>query len=131
MRRLLWLLALLPLLLTGCFLPPGVQLIVGGDANYYDAPSRTVALAPDQPVAIMAHEACHAHQHQMILEKDPASRNLWGYFSTSEGMSYMALTGQTPPEATLEDAAWACAWWYLDQSRLTPAESTWAAQWLH
>jgi len=130
MKRLLWLLALLPLLLTGCLLPPGLHVIVGGGANYYDAPSRTVALAPGQSAGIVAHELCHAHQHEMVLEKNPASDNLWLYFGTSEGMAFLALRNQAPSADALEDAAWVCAWYYVDPSRLTPIALSWAETWV-
>jgi len=130
MKRLVWLLVLLPLLLTGCLLPPGVHISVGGGANYYDAPTRTIALASNQPVAIQAHEACHAHQHEMVLEKNPTSDNLWLYFGTSEGMAFLALRNQAPSEGALEDAAWVCAYYFTDPSRLTPDALAWAEEWL-
>jgi hypothetical protein len=121
----------LALLLTGCIaLPPGLHVTVGGDANYYDAPTRTIALAPDQPMAIWAHEACHARQHEKILERDPASDNLWLYFQTPEGVSFLSASSQVPSGAVLEDEAWVCAWYYVDPSRLTSGGLAWAQEWL-
>ena len=143
MKR-LWLVAIIPLLLTGCLpVPSGLSVHVsvdgcvgdgsyctGAPANYYDAPTRAVVLAPDQPIEILVHEICHAHQHAMVLEKNPDSCNLWLYFGTTEGMSYLTYTGQTPSEATLEANAWVCAWWWLDRGQLTPAELAWAEEYL-
>ena len=123
-------LAALALLLVGCVLPPGLHVTVGGNSNYYDAPSRTVALAPGQSLGIVAHELCHAHQHEMILQKDSASDNLWLYFGTSEGMAFLALRNQAPSVDALEDAAWVCAWYYVDPDRLTPTGLAWAGEWL-
>jgi hypothetical protein len=77
----------------------------------------------------MAHELCHAHQHEMILQKDPTSNDLMAYFSTSEGQSYMTLTGQMPSEATLEDNAWVCAYYLLGQPQ-DPARERWAEEYL-
>jgi hypothetical protein len=144
-KRAFWLLALVPLLLTGCILPPGLQVIVSTDgctsngecwhggaspSNYYDAPSRAVVLYPDQPVQIVAHELCHAHQHAMVLAKDPASNDLMAYFGTSEGMAFLALRNQAPSVDALEDAAWVCAWYYVDPDRLYPNALAWAQEWL-
>lgn len=144
MKRLFWLLVLVPLLLTGCILPPGLQVIVstngctssgtcwqgGSPSNFYDAPSRTVVLYPGQPVQIVAHETCHAHQHEMVLEMSPASNDLMAYFGTSEGKAFLTASGQAPSTDALENAAWVCAYWYVDRGRLTPMGLAWAEKWL-
>ena len=136
------LLALLPLLLTGCFLPGLVIRVdpngclangdcMGAGTNGYNAETRTILLSPDAPVAVLAHELCHAHQHQVVLEglhKEP-DNTLRTWYLTAEGQDYLKL-GEPVRESPLEDAAWVCAWYYLDPSNLTLAELSWAERWL-
>jgi hypothetical protein len=146
MRKLL--LTLLPLitLLTGCTrLPEGLRIIESPDsclpdhsycatsgASAYQPRTRTVILGPNWTLQVLAHELCHARQHQVVLDslhKEP-SDSLQEYLMTAEGQDYLRMGGSAPAGMPLEGAANACAWWYLDKNNLTPAELAWAEKWL-
>ena len=157
-------LAALALLLTGCIaLPAGLQVYVsengctpegvcpyGGQsqANYYYSPTRTIVLAPQQGTFILIHEACHAHQHQVVLDaKMPSTVDLNKWYLTSEGQAFMAATdwsrdacgafynpapspwGYVSDWTPIEDAANTCAVWLLGMALDGPREE-WAERWL-
>ena len=127
---------LLGLASVGCMsLPAGVSVRVtddgcnsqgvcpwGGDdpRNWYDAGTREIILAPGQSLKVLAHEGCHAHQHQVILTEAGEPRpNSHGWFEllewldTTEGIEYAAAIVGLPPlqahgNILLEDFAEAC-----------------------
>jgi len=101
----------------------------GQPKNWYDAASREVVVAPNQSLKVWAHEACHAHQHQTILDEtgqepvqvsssfNPAVRiaDLHEWVATSEGVAYAAVVEQAGANGwgahyapLLEDFAEAC-----------------------
>jgi hypothetical protein len=145
MRKLLLILLPLTTLLMGCVLPYGLRVYVDlnsclpdgsycatSGASAYQPRTRTVILGPNWTLQVLAHELCHARQHQVVLDslhKEP-SDSLREYLMTAEGQDYLRLGGSAPAGMPIEGAANACVWWYLDRSNLTPAELTWAERWL-
>jgi len=157
-------------LMAGCLsLPDGLQVTVSPDgctpdrsycmgrpANYYYPPTRTVVMAPGQGLPQTAHEVCHGHQHEVILEatgREP-DITLSPWYTTAEGAAFLAATGwradggtgdygptfypnETPWDFlgfnALEDAAWTCSKYLTDPEDLrarSPERYAWAAEWL-
>jgi hypothetical protein len=156
--------------LTGCLaLPEGLTIHVsengclpdgtcpyGGKApaTFYWAPTRTIVAAPNQGKSTLAHEACHAHQHEMILEDlghEPSNVDLRDWYETAEGKSFVETTGWKstsvsgqPPTWTgshpwsylsnanpIEDFANTCSRFLVDPQGLTgldPVRSAWAQE---
>ncbi len=131
-----------------------------GVVAWYNARGREVVLArqPNSSVvsvtgevtmSSVAHELCHGHQHQQVLESGWANPNdIQHWLDLPEGRAYTAATGwrlegstwtktgrgiygQTTP---IEDYAVACAVWYLsgpdELKRLYLESTSFAAQWL-
>jgi hypothetical protein len=100
----------------------------GEPRNWYDAGTREIVLAPGQSLKKLAHEACHAHQHQTIIDAvgeasvSPASGfyDLREWLDTSEGIMYAkVVVGLEPLDphgiVLLEDFAEACGRFLTDQ----------------
>lgn len=161
MRRLMLVGAALPVLLAACAgLPEGLNFYVSQDGclpsgecpygapsafgrNYYWSPTRTVVLASGAAGVTVAHETCHAHQHQMILEdlgREPSNVNLEEWYETGEGRDWLAqgfefdqVWHRTTNPNALEDNANTCAYFFLKPDELrqiSPERFAWAEEWL-
>lgn len=112
---------------------------------YYFAPTRELvvppmdALPPATALKIEAHELCHSHQHETILEEtsaEPRDLTLHEWISTSEGIAYQAVVEAHPRPAewnlsidnTLEDFAEACARYLTDYQQQEPARDQFFAE---
>lgn len=120
------LLALLCLLASGCMrVPAGLHVIVTDQpetycrqrVNCYLPSQRAIVVVPDQSIKLWAHEACHAHQHQTVLDAGlTASDDLHEWYGTAEATAYRAVAEAAPVPAEwnlsaptlLEDFAEAC-----------------------
>lgn len=120
-------LALTALLGVGCMsVPAGTTILVTDNpevlcnqrVNCYHAPSRTIVMVPGQSLKTLAHEGCHAHQHQTVLEelgREPRA-DLTDWYKTSEAAAYAAVVEASPrpddwklsADNLLEDFAEAC-----------------------
>ena len=126
-------------------------------ATYYYPPLREIVAAPNQGASTLLHEACHAHQHQVILTetgKEPTI-NLREWLATAEGTAFITATGWQPDGGTsqwgptyyptktpwawlsvqspLEDAANTCSLFYRDPDELeqrSQARYNWAMRFL-
>jgi len=108
----------------------------GKPHNWYDAASREIVVAPGQSLVVIAHEACHAHQHQVILDetgKEPAQvvssfnadaqmADLREWLTTTEAIAYTAVREVAGPApwgdygiVLLEDFASSCGRFLTDQ----------------
>lgn len=122
---------------VGCIkLPPGLRVYLsedgcntqgtcpwGGDEprNWYDVENREIVISPNQTLKVLAHEGCHAHQHQVVIEAVGEARadsvtgfyDLREWLDTTEAKEYAATIAGLPPIQThgiilLEDFAEAC-----------------------
>jgi hypothetical protein len=131
-----WLLLVcLSVLSASCMaLPRGVRVFVsdrgctsdgvcplgnGHPCNFYYPPTREIVIEPGQSCHVVAHELCHAHQHQVILDetgREPSDLTLKEWYDTAEAAAYQrAIAGHPRPEdwhmsadTLLEDFAEAC-----------------------
>jgi hypothetical protein len=120
MKRLIVPLAMIGILFTGCMsVPSGVHLYVtdtgctsqgfcpwadGQVHDFYYAPTREIVVAPGQSIKVEAHELCHAHQQETIIEEtghEPRGLTLQDWLDTSEGRAYAAVV-----EANVRPASW-------------------------
>lgn len=103
-----------------------------GDSGYrqfYYAPTREIVVVVGQPLKVWAHEACHAHQHQAILDetgREPVGLTLAEWQTTDEGVAYAAaIAGWPRPDwyaiannySLLEDFAEACGRYLVQDPR--------------
>lgn len=115
---------------TGCTTSGTCPWADGKPHNWYDATTREIVVAPGQSLKVWAHEACHAHQHQVILDEtgeeprlvasafNPAASiaDLHEWLATAEGNAYAAVVVEQAGPNTwgahyaplLEDFAEAC-----------------------
>lgn len=107
-------LLLFAVIATGCMsIPLGLHIHVTADGcatdgtctppgtshNYYRASLREIVIRPNQPFKMLAHEACHAHQQQQVIDEtghDIADDSLAEWESTREARDYKALVADTP-----------------------------------
>ena len=104
----------------------------GKPRNFYHVPTRQIVLAPNQPLKVAAHEACHAHQHQQVIDEldiEP-SIDLDEWYDTREARDYAAVVeaGDGVPwdvqrysYSLLEDFAEACGR-FLVQDKAWPTD---------
>ena len=139
-------LALVLVLTTaGCIkVPEGISIVVtdepealcGQYVNCYHAPTRTIVVLPGQSAKLLAHELCHAHQHQTILDETgiEPSLDLREWYGTSEAGAYMAVREAAPvptewrlsADTALEDFAEGCGR-FLTGSDMEPARAAFFA----
>jgi len=106
---------------TGCTSDGTCPFGGEGPANFYWAPLREIVLIPNQGHRTIAHEVCHAHQHQTILNEtgQEPGIGLRAWHTTSEGISFHELAAQYPhpwpwisqEDIVLEDFANTCSLW--------------------
>lgn len=85
-----------------------------------------------------AHEACHAHQHRMILDARIPVTGLEPWVGTPEGKAFMAAGGKISfpwngSVSPVEDFANLCASWFLRRTDLQKHDPTmykFAKEWL-
>jgi len=96
------------------------QCPFGGPANFYWAPTREIVLVPGQPLKVAAHETCHGHQHQVILNETgaepqpggppPSAVDLHEWLTTTEAAAYLpvvaAADGGFPAWGRRDTALW-------------------------
>lgn len=145
MKKLLLALAVLAALSVGCIsLPDGLHVYEtnsgcasdgvcpfhdGAPHNFYYAPTREIVVVPGQSLKVWAHEACHAHQHQTILDElhaEPLDLTLHEWYQTSEGQAYLAAIDGHPHaswpaiadhDSALEDFGEACGRYLVNDPR--------------
>lgn len=135
------LLLLFGLLFVGCMrVPEGLTIVETKDpaslcvfhVNCYRPDLRMIVLVPGQTSKTVFHEACHAHQHQTIMDErgDDAqvTIDLREWLTTDEASSYARVVkraGPAPWSATLpgliQDFAESCGR-YLAQDADFPNE---------
>ena len=129
---------------TGCTTSGTCPYTDGKPHNWYDATTREIVVAPGQSLKVWAHEACHAHQHQTILDEtgkeprlvvsafNPTARiaDLHEWHGTDEGKAYAAVVEQAGPNPwgmhytpLLEDFAEACGRFLTDWGDLDPVRA--------
>lgn len=120
-------LALCAAALMGCMkVPAGTHVLVtdhpqdlcGSYTNCYHAPTRTIVVVPGQSLKVWAHELCHAHQHQTILDqlgREPGL-SLDEWYDTDEANDWLVVVGDRAGDgfdaafaSPLESFAEACA----------------------
>lgn len=137
-------LALCAAALVGCIrVPAGTHVLVtdtpqdlcGAYTNCYHAPSRTIVVLPGQSLKLWAHELCHAHQHQVILDEQgrEPSLDMHEWLNTSEGLAYGAVVDASGPNGwdahfapLIEDFAEACGRYLVGQDVDTGREAFFA-----
>ena len=103
--------------------------------GYYNAEHRLAVTRRPWPYTV-AHEVCHAWQHQNILEQRsedwPVRSDLYEWFLTPQGQSFLLMTGQAGDGYPLEDAAGTCAYRLLGlpMEGLDSGRQEWAEAWL-
>lgn len=67
--------------------------------NFYDVNTRTLHVRADQPLKVAAHELCHAHQQQEVLDElgIPVSVDEREWYQTREARDFQALVAEFPP----------------------------------
>ena len=91
----------------------------GHPCNFYFPPTREIVIKPGQSCHVVAHELCHAHQHQVILDetgREPADLSLKEWYDTAEAAAYQGAVAAHPrpddwrmsADTLLEDFAEAC-----------------------
>jgi len=91
----------------------------GAPHDFYYAPTRELVVSGGQSVKVDAHELCHAHQHETILEetgREPVGLTLTEGLLTDEAAAYRVVAEANPRPASwtlskdnlIEDFAEAC-----------------------
>jgi hypothetical protein len=129
------LVALTALLLTvgsACMrVPAGLHVIVTDTpedyciqrANCYRSDLRAIVVVPGQSLKLWAHETCHAHQHQTVLDETGSEPDvdLHQWLDTNEGIEYAHVVSVAGPtdwgnwNTLLENFAEACGRFLTDQ----------------
>lgn len=146
-KRKLAIVALTALLLTvgsACMsVPTGLHVVVtdtpedycSAHNNCYRSDLRAIIVAPNQSRKLWAHEACHAHQHQTILDEtgiEPTG-DLHEWLDTSEGIEYaqvVAIAGPTQWgdwNTPLENFAESCGRYLTDWPGQESQRAAWFA----
>lgn len=104
------------------------------DVNCYNAEERAIVVSPGSSLQVIAHEACHAHQHQTVLTetgREP-TLDLREWADTREARSYdvppLAYSYHEGGDSKLEDFAEACAQYLTGYPAQDPARQTWFAE---
>jgi hypothetical protein len=110
----------------------------GAKHNFYLARLHEIVIVPGQPFKVIAHEACHAHQQQEVIDETghDVSRTLVEWLDTDEAFSYNAVVIAAGPAPwgdsgirVLEDFAEACGRYLANDDRWPqePQRAAWFA----
>lgn len=115
---------------TGCTSDGRCLFHDGAPHNFYDVVGHEIVVVPGQPLKVVAHEACHAHQQQEVRDElgEDVSVTEVEWYRTQEAAEYAAFTGgiihgwsgMSAP-TLLEDFAEACGR-YLAQDPRYPGD---------
>lgn len=71
-----------------------------GGGNFYYWPTHEIVVVPNASIKVVAHELCHSHQEQTIIEyygRQPLTLDMTEWADTDEGQKWAVVEATSPP----------------------------------